>query len=131
MTNSATASSAESNANAANNTEGRATTVKAAALQKILLASQVLTGGCQNTTGQVYLMGPAGPGGLTVPLSSNVSGASVPASVFIPEGQTVSPAFNVTTSEVAGKQVGLITAGSGAGAVSRGIPVNVGSGSCQ
>jgi hypothetical protein len=67
---------------------------------------------------------------MNVPLSSNVSGASVPASVFIPAGQTVSSAFNVTTSPVAAKQVGLITAGSGAGSVSRGITINVGSGSC-
>ena len=130
VVNSASATSAESDSNTANNTGSASTTVNSANLQKVLLAKQVLTGGCENTTGNVYLTGPAGPGGVTVPLSSNVSGASVPASVFIPEGQTVSPAFNVTTSTVAAKQVGLITAGSGAGAVSRGITINKGSGSC-
>ena len=52
----------------------------------------------------------------------------MPASVFIPEGQTVSPAFNVTSNPVAAKQVGLITAGVGQGAVSRGITINVGNG---
>jgi uncharacterized repeat protein (TIGR01451 family) len=126
ITNSATVSGNEGDPVASNNTTSQATTVKTAALLKVLLAKQVLTGGCENTTGNVYLTGPAGPGGVTVPLSSNVSGASVPASVFIPEGQSVSPAFNVTTSSVAAKQVGLITAGT----VSRGITINVGSGSC-
>jgi uncharacterized repeat protein (TIGR01451 family) len=130
LTNTAQASSNEGDSNPANNAASQATTVKAAALQKVLLASQVLTGGCQNTTGNVYLTGPAGPGGLTVPLSSNVSGASVPVSVFIPEGQMVSPGFTVTTSPVNAKQVGLITAGSGQGSVSRGITINVGNGSC-
>jgi uncharacterized repeat protein (TIGR01451 family) len=131
VTNSATASSTESDSNAANNTDSQTTTVKAVALQKVLLAKQVLTGGCENTTGNVYLTGPAGPGGVTVPLStSGLAGVTVPASVFIPAGQTVSPAFNVTTSSVATKQVGLVIAGSGAGSVSRGLTINVGSGSC-
>jgi uncharacterized repeat protein (TIGR01451 family) len=127
----ATVSSNETDTNSANNTVTQLTMVKDAALQKVLLAKQVLTGGCENTTGQVYLTGPAPTGGVTVPLSSNVTGASVPASVFIPAGQTVSPAFNVTTSSAATKQIGLITAGSGPGSVSRGITINVGSGSCQ
>jgi hypothetical protein len=38
---------------------------------------------------------------------------------------------NATTSPVVVKQVGLITAGSGAGSVSHGITINVGSGTCQ
>jgi uncharacterized repeat protein (TIGR01451 family) len=130
QTNTATVSGNEGDPLASNNTASQATTVKDAVLQKVLLVKQVLTGGCENTTGNVYLTGPAGPGGVTVPLSSNISGASVPASVFIPAGQMVSPAFNVTTSPVVAKQVGLITAGSGAGSVSRGLTINVGSGSC-
>ncbi len=131
VTNSATATSTEAESTPANNTGSTTTTVNAAALQKVLLAKQVLTGGCENTTGNVYLTGPAGPGGVTVPLStSGLAGVTVPASVFIPAGQTVSPAFNVTTSPVATKQVGLVIAGSGAGSVSRGLTINVGSGSC-
>jgi uncharacterized repeat protein (TIGR01451 family) len=129
--NTASVSSNETDTNTSNNTATQTTTVKAAALQKVLLTKQVLTGGCENTTGNVYLTGPAPPSGLNVPLSSNVTGASVPSSIFVPAGQTVSPAFNVTTSSVTAKQVGLITAGSGAGSVSRGITINVGSGSCQ
>jgi uncharacterized repeat protein (TIGR01451 family) len=131
QTNGATVTGNESDPNAGNNSANQATTVKDALLQKVLLVSQVLIGGCQNTTGNVYLTGPAGPGGVTVPLSSNITGASVPASVFIPAGQIVSPAFNVTTTPVAAKQVGLVTAGSGAGSVSRGLTINVGSGVCQ
>jgi uncharacterized repeat protein (TIGR01451 family) len=130
VTNSATASSNESDSDPTNNTASQTTTVKDALLQKVLLASQVLTGGCQNTTGNVYLTGPAPAGGLTVGLSSNITGASVPASVFIPAGQTVSPAFNVTTSPVAAKQVGLIIATLNQTTVSRGITINKGSGVC-
>jgi uncharacterized repeat protein (TIGR01451 family) len=131
VTNSATATSTESEFNPADNTGSSTITVKAAALLKVLLAKQVLTGGCENTTGNVYLTGPAGPGGVTVSLASTVTGASVPASVFIPEGQSVSPAFNVTTSTVAAKQVGLINATLGATTVSRGITINKGSGTCN
>ncbi len=134
QTNSATVAGNETDSNSSNNTATQSTTVKpqpTVTLQKVLLASQVLTGGCQNTTGNVYLTAPAPAGGVNVSLSSNVSGASVPASVFIPAGQTVSPAFNLTTSQVTAKQVGLITATSGASSVSRGITINVGNGSCQ
>jgi uncharacterized repeat protein (TIGR01451 family) len=131
VTNSASATSTESESTPANNTGSASTTVNSSALLKVLLAKQVLTGGCENTTGNVYLTGPAGPGGVTVPLStSSLAGVTVPASVFIPAGQSVSPAFNVTTTPVVTKQVGLVIAGSGPGSVSRGLTINVGSGSC-
>ncbi len=48
-----------------------------------------------------------------------------------PRGQSVSPALALTTSPVAAKQTGLITATLGAAGVSRGIIINVGSGFCQ
>jgi len=131
VTNSATATSSEAESTPATNTGSAGVTVNNVALQKVLLAKQVLIGGCENTTGNVYLTGPAGPGGITVPLStSSLAGVTVPASVFIPAGQTVSPAFSVTTSPVATKQVGLVIAGSGPGSVSRGLTINVGSGTC-
>jgi uncharacterized repeat protein (TIGR01451 family) len=131
ITNTATVTGNESDPLAANNTDSATTTVNAANLQKVLLAKQVLTGGCENTTGNVYLTGPAPAGGLTVTLStSSLAGVTVPASVFIPAGQTVSPAFNVTTSPVVTKQVGLVTATLGQSSVSRGLTINVGSGSC-
>jgi uncharacterized repeat protein (TIGR01451 family) len=132
VTNSASATSNESDPTPGNNTDSSTTTVKAAALLKVLLASQVLTGGCQNTTGNVYLTGPAGPGGVTVSLSTtNLAGVTVPASVFIPEGQSVSPAFNVTTSPVATKQVGTVNATLGVTTVSRGLTINKGNGVCN
>ncbi len=56
-------------------------------LQKVLLAERVLTGGCENTTGQVYLTAPAPVGGVNVTLSSNVTGATATPSVFIPAGR--------------------------------------------
>jgi hypothetical protein len=131
ITNTATATENESDSNPTNNTASQSTTVNTAALQKVLLASQTLIGGCQNTTGNVYLTGPAPAGGVTVNLSTtSLAGVTVPASVFIPAGQSVSPAFNVTTSQVATKQVGTVNATLGASTVSRGLTVNVGSGSC-
>jgi hypothetical protein len=97
----------------------------------MLLAKQTLVGGCENTTGNVYLTGPAGPGGVTVNLSTtSLAGVTVPASVFIPAGSSVSPNFSVTTSTVATKQVGTVNATLGVNTVSRGLTVNVGSGTC-
>jgi hypothetical protein len=131
VTNSATASSNESEFNPADNTGSSTITVKSAALLKVLLASQVLIGGCQNTTGNVYLTGPAGPGGVTVSLSTtSLAGVTVPPSVFIPEGQSVSPNFSVTTSPVATKQVGTVNATLSATTVSRGLTINKGTGTC-
>jgi uncharacterized repeat protein (TIGR01451 family) len=131
VVNSATATSTEAESTPGNNTDSASVTVNSSALLKVLLVKQVLIGGCENTTGNVYLTGPAGPGGVTVPLStSSLAGVTVPASVFIPAGQAVSPAFNVTTSPVVTKQVGLVIAGSGPGSVSRGLTINVGSGTC-
>jgi uncharacterized repeat protein (TIGR01451 family) len=130
ISNTATVTGTEQDPSAANNSAGATTTVNLAGLQKVLLAKQILIGGCENTTGNVYLTGPAPPGGLTVPLStSSLAGVTVPASVFIPAGQTVSPAFNVTTSPVATKQVGTVNATYGT-TVSRGLTINVGSGVC-
>jgi uncharacterized repeat protein (TIGR01451 family) len=131
VTNSASATSTEADSTPANNTGSASTTVNSAGLLKVLLAKQVLTGGCENTTGNAYLTGPAGPGGVTVTLSTSaLSGVTAPASVFIPAGQSVSPAFNVTTSPVATKQVGIVIAAVGNTSVSRGLTINVGSGSC-
>jgi uncharacterized repeat protein (TIGR01451 family) len=131
IANTASVTGDQSDPNPANNSDSATTSVNAVNLQKVLLASQVLVGGCQNTTGNVYLTGPAPAGGLTISLStSSLAGVTVPASVFIPAGQTVSPAFNVTTSPVATKQVGTVIATLGASNVSRGLTINVGSGTC-
>lgn len=132
-TNTAQVSCNETDSDTSNNTASQATTVKPAAvvsLQKILLAKQTLTGGCENTTGQVYPTAPAPAGGASVFLSSNVSGVTAPAYVDIPAGQTVSPAFTLTTNSVTSKQTGLVTATSGPNSVSRGVTINVGNGAC-
>lgn len=130
VSNSATATSTETEATPATNTGSASVNVVNAALQKVLLAKQVLIGGCENSTGNAYLTGPAPPGGVTVNLSTtSLAGVTVPASVFIPAGQTVSPAFSVTTSPVATKQVGTVNATYGT-TVSRGLTINVGSGVC-
>lgn len=133
VTSTASVSADETDPSTANNTSTQSTLVKAAgvaSLQKVLLAKQVLTGGCESTTGQVYLTSPAPTGGVSVMLSSNISGVTVPAYVDIPAGATVSPTFAVTTNLVTTKQVGLVTATSGPNSVSRGITINVGSGTC-
>ncbi len=131
ITNTASATANENESNPANNSASQTTTVLTATLQKVLLAQQVLTGGCDNTTGNVYLTGPAPAGGLTVNLSTtNLAGVTVPASVFIPAGSSVSPNFSVTTSPVVTKQVGTVNATLGMSTVSRGLTVNVGSGPC-
>jgi uncharacterized repeat protein (TIGR01451 family) len=131
ISNTASVTGTEQDPVATNNTDSATTTVNPANLQKVLLASQVLTGGCDNTTGNVYLTGPAPAGGLTVNLSTtSLAGVTVPASVFIPAGSTVSPNFSVTTTPVVTKQVGTVNATLGASTVSRNLTVNVGSGSC-
>lgn len=130
ITNTASATANENEANPANNSASQTTTVNTAVLQKVLLAKQVLIGGCENTTGNAYLTGPAPPGGVTVNLSTtSLAGVTVPASVFIPAGSSVSPNFSVTTSPVATKQVGTVNATFGI-TVSRGLTINVGSGPC-
>jgi uncharacterized repeat protein (TIGR01451 family) len=131
ITNTAQAGGNEDDPNTLNNTATQTTTVNATVgLQKVLLTNQTLIGGCDSTTGQVYSAAPAPAGGLLVNLSSSVSGASVPASVVIPAGQTVSPPFALTTSPVSLKQVGLVNATTGVSTVSRGVTINKGTGAC-
>ena len=67
-----------------------------------------ITGG-QPATGTVNLASPAGPGGVSVGLSSSVPGVTVPQSVTVPQGSTTAT-FAVTTSPVATPASGSITA---------------------
>jgi hypothetical protein len=131
VTNTATAGGNEADPNTLNNTATQTTTVNATVgMSKVLLTKQTLVGGCDSTTGQVYLLSAAPPGGMLVNLSSTVSGASAPASIVIPAGKNVSDPFPVTTSRVSVKQTGLVTATNGLSTVSRGVTINVGSGTC-
>jgi uncharacterized repeat protein (TIGR01451 family) len=130
--NAASVSANETDPNTTNNAMSQTTTVYASVtLSKVLLSQQSPIGGCAPyPTGQVYLMAAAPAGGVTINLSSNVPGASVPSTVFVAAGQTISPQFTVTTSSVTSKQVGLITATLGSSSVSRSITINKGSGTC-
>ncbi|HEV7892883.1 MAG TPA: hypothetical protein VGP08_19875 [Pyrinomonadaceae bacterium] len=130
--NTASVSANETDPNTANNTTSQTTTVYASAtLSKVLLSNQSPVGGCAPyPTGQVYLTAPAPAGGVTINLSSSVSGASVPTTLFVAGGQTISPQFTVMTSPVTSKQVGLITATLDSSSVSRGLTINKGSGVC-
>ena len=72
------------------------------------LAPSTVEGG-QPSTGTVTLIAPAPAGGLVVNLTSNSPGASVPASIVIPEGQTTGQ-FAVSTTPAASQQTAQITA---------------------
>ena len=68
-------------------------------LSSLTLNPSTVIGGVQSSTGQVTLSAPAPAGGATVTLSSSSGAASVPSSVFVPEGAT-SATFTVNTSIV-------------------------------
>ena len=125
FTNTATVSGEQSDHDTTNNTHKQQTTV--VTLQKLLLSSTAVTGGCQPyPTGQAYLTGPAPAGGVTVTLSSTTGAASVPASVFIAAGQVKSGAFTVTTLPVTSLQTGAVRATLGGKTVGRGLTVSPG-----
>ncbi|HTW63120.1 MAG TPA: hypothetical protein VME17_00835 [Bryobacteraceae bacterium] len=79
-----------------------------AALSGVSVTPTTVSAG-QGATGTVTLAAPAGAGGVGVNLSSNNSGATVPASIVIPQGQS-SGTFNISTSSVSGQISVTITA---------------------
>jgi trimeric autotransporter adhesin len=87
-------------------------TVKAVLLASITIPTATITGGnAPASSNRVALDGPAGPGGIVVTLSSsNPAAVGVPASVTVPEGQTTSPYFTITTPWVSADTVVTITA---------------------
>ncbi|HYE16327.1 MAG TPA: carboxypeptidase regulatory-like domain-containing protein [Pyrinomonadaceae bacterium] len=122
FTNTATVTGNESDLDTADNTAKHGTT--AFTLLKLLLSSQSVVGGCEPyPTGTLYLTGPAPAGGVTVTLSSTISGASPPPSILIPAGATASAPFTVTTSPVAASQAGVIQARLSVKTVGRSITV--------
>ena len=68
------------------------------ALVSVSVSPSTVAGGT-SSTGTVTLTGPAPVGGVTVSLSSSDTAAGVPASVFVPEGQTTAT-FSITTTPV-------------------------------
>lgn len=89
----------------------RQLTVKATAATLDISPSTVIGG--NNATGTLSIASPAGVGGLTFNLASDIGQAQVPASATILQGQT-STTFNITTSVVVGQVTATITATSGA-----------------
>jgi len=73
-----------------------------AVIVSLTLSKASVIGGNSVTSNTVSLSSAAPPGGASVSLSSsNPSVASVPATVTIPAGSTISPAFSITTYGVA------------------------------
>lgn len=80
-------------------------------LSALRVAPTSLVGGVTATGNTVVLAGAAPPGGAVVQLTSSDPAAVVPpASVVIAAGQTVSPAFNITTNIIAVGETVTITA---------------------
>jgi len=75
-------------------------TVNPVALLSVTLLPASVAGGTATTLNRVALNGPA-PGSMVVNLSSSDPGVTMPASVTVAAGATVSPYFTVTTSFVA------------------------------
>jgi hypothetical protein len=94
-------------------------------IQSLALTPTVVTGGLANSIGTVTLSAAAPPDGLTVNLSSSLTGAAaVPATVVVASGQTVSPAFTVTSSTVSITALPLIAATFNGGTQSATLTVN-------
>ncbi len=66
----------------------------------VTLSPAAIVGGNQTTQNTVALGAPAPVGGAMVTLSSNNVGVTVPSSVTVAAGATVSPAFTITTAAV-------------------------------
>jgi hypothetical protein len=94
-------------------------------IQTLTLNPTLVTGGLANSIGSVTLGAPAPADGVTVNLSSSLPGAAtVPATVIVPSGQTVSPTFAVTSSAVSITAFPLITATYNGGSQSTTLTVN-------
>ncbi|HYE15359.1 MAG TPA: hypothetical protein VD968_13005 [Pyrinomonadaceae bacterium] len=108
VTNTASVTSNEGDFNNANNTASE--TSRILGVSAVNLSPTTVVGGCQNPVGTVTLSGPAPAGGLNVTLTSANPAATVPATVFVPAGSTVSDQFTVTTSSVGSTTAGQINA---------------------
>ena len=95
------------------------------AITAVTLNPANVVGGVTNPTGTVTLNAAAPTGGLTVNLSSdNTLAATVPATVTVAAGQTVSPNFTVTTLAVAATATAHISATFNGGTQSAMLTVN-------
>ncbi|MBL0161145.1 MAG: S8 family serine peptidase [Bryobacterales bacterium] len=81
------------------NGSSKSTTVplKPTGLYGLLISAAPIAGGKTLTGATVSLDGPAPPAGVTVSVASSNSLATPPATVFVPAGASVSPAFSIPT----------------------------------
>jgi uncharacterized protein (TIGR03790 family) len=85
-------------------------TVNPVALLSVTLSPSSVVGGASTTLNKVTLNGVAPAGGVAVNLSSSDSGVTVPATVTVAAGATVSPYFTINTSTVAAQNNVTISA---------------------
>jgi hypothetical protein len=88
-------------------------TVNPLALLSVTLSPTSVTGGGSTTSNRATLNGPATGSGVTVTLTSSDPHATVPPSVTVAAGATVSPYFTITTSAVTAQTVATISASYG------------------
>src|SRR5205085_648510 len=85
-------------------------TVIPVGLVSVTLSPASVVGGASATLNKVTLNGPAPAGGAVVTLSSGDPGVTVPGSVTVAAGSTVSPYFTITTTAVAAQSTAGISA---------------------
>jgi len=88
------------------------TVASAPSLSALTLTPPTFAGGCQTSTGNVTLTGPAPAGGVVVTIADTNPAASMPASVTVPAGATTAK-FTITGAAVSAKQSGTVTASYG------------------
>ncbi|MBI1356825.1 MAG: hypothetical protein GC160_21000 [Acidobacteria bacterium] len=102
----------------------KATPASSGQIVSLALAPTAVDGG-QSSTATVTLSGAAPAGGVQVSLTSDSASATLPATLLIPQGQTIGQ-FTVATSPVGTQQSVQVTATS-ANAVSRTLTINAAS----
>ena len=92
-------------------------TVKPPALSSLTLSPSSVVCGLSTASNRVTLTGPAGPGGVFVPLSTSDATITLPAAAFVPENQTTSAYFTITTTYTT--PTGIVAIGASYGGVSK------------
>jgi uncharacterized delta-60 repeat protein/uncharacterized repeat protein (TIGR01451 family) len=119
----ATVTSNEPDTNTANNSASEPTRILG--ISNLSFNPATVVGGCAGSTATVTLSGKADTGGVTVTLASDDAAASVPPSVFIPQGSS-SANFTVQTSAVTSTRTPKITATLGLSSYARKLTVTAG-----
>ncbi|MGJ5817302.1 S8 family serine peptidase [Paludibaculum fermentans] len=90
----------------------------------VYLSPAVTGGGATTTANRVQLNAPTPAGGAVVSLTSDTPGVTVPATVTIPAGVSLSGFFNITTSAVAAPTTVVVTATYGTSSRTATLTVN-------